>query len=418
MDIVLIYGTGPFYVTCAFAFVVGACIGSFLNVVIWRVPQGESIVTAPSHCPACGHGIRWYENVPIFGWIWLRGKCSRCHVRISVRYPVVESLTALLFLAAWVYGWQEAKPPAMIFAWLVIISLLIAITYIDLDHMIIPDGLNLTGIVAAFGFALVWPASHDIVGAPYHLMSLRHRPMLYVFAEVIVRWWDGFLASARAVALLDLMLGMALGGGSLWLLVEVGKLLFGRRRMRTREPVLMTMNHQGFETEEHDFELWEDVFMRDRDRLRIKGQIVGLELLKKREAPFQEILTGGHEVAIVVDEEAVQIGEERLPLADMATLTIRTREWVEPREVMGFGDVKLMAMLGAFLGPGAALFILAVSSLVGTVGGLLLMLFSGVKLYSKIPYGPYIAAAALIYIFFGNAVFDWYARLLQAFMQM
>src|SRR5881398_815126 len=85
------------YITFAFAF--GACVGSFLNVVVWRLPRGESIVSPPSHCPKCGTKLAWYDNIPVFGWIALRGKCRYCGQPISVRYPIFEAITGLLFVA-------------------------------------------------------------------------------------------------------------------------------------------------------------------------------------------------------------------------------------------------------------------------------------------------------------------------------
>ena len=93
-----------------FAFL-GGCVGSFANVVVWRMPQGMSISRPPSHCPKCGHPIRWYHNLPVVGWFALRGKCADCREPIAVRYPLVEAITAAFFLAAAVYmrsGWHAA----------------------------------------------------------------------------------------------------------------------------------------------------------------------------------------------------------------------------------------------------------------------------------------------------------------------
>src|ERR1700709_872332 len=81
-----------------FVFAFGACIGSFLNVVVWRLPRGESLVTPPSHCPKCNTPLAWYDNVPVFGWIFLRGKCRYCKEPISARYPIVEAVTGALFV--------------------------------------------------------------------------------------------------------------------------------------------------------------------------------------------------------------------------------------------------------------------------------------------------------------------------------
>src|SRR3954469_822022 len=88
----------PHLVPILFLFALGACIGSFLNVVVWRLPRDESLVTPPSRCPKCGNQLKWYDNVPVFGWIWLRGKCRFCAQPISPRYPIVEAITGLLFV--------------------------------------------------------------------------------------------------------------------------------------------------------------------------------------------------------------------------------------------------------------------------------------------------------------------------------
>jgi leader peptidase (prepilin peptidase)/N-methyltransferase len=132
-----------FFPTVAFIF--GACIGSFLNVVIYRLPKNESVVSPGSHC-ACGAPIRWYDNIPIVSWILLRGKARCCGRSFSFRYPFVELLTGLLFLTCWL-----RYPPAVAACGAIFVSALIAATFIDLDHMIIPDpftiGLAAVGII-------------------------------------------------------------------------------------------------------------------------------------------------------------------------------------------------------------------------------------------------------------------------------
>lgn len=138
----------------AIAFIVGACIGSFLNVVIYRLPQDESVVSPPSHC-GCGAPIKWYDNIPILSWIILRGRARCCGRPFSVRYPLVELLTGLLFLACW-----HEFTPWIAFCGAVFVSGLIAATFIDLDHMIIPDlfsvGLAVIGVLLSFAV----PALH------------------------------------------------------------------------------------------------------------------------------------------------------------------------------------------------------------------------------------------------------------------
>ena len=133
----------PVYVDAA-CFLVGLVIGSFLNVVIARVPDGRSIVHPPSACPTCGSSIRWYDNVPVLSWLWLRARCRICRARISWRYPAVELLTAILFLIAA----RRFGPSLDLGAALVLLAALVVVTGIDLDHQIIPDVITLPGIGA------------------------------------------------------------------------------------------------------------------------------------------------------------------------------------------------------------------------------------------------------------------------------
>lgn len=135
--------------------VLGACIGSFLNVVIYRLPKNESVVSPGSHC-ACGQPIRWYDNIPVFSWFILRGKARCCGRPYSFRYAFVELLTAGLFVACWLLF-----PPAKAACGMLLVSALICATFIDLDHLIIPDvftlGLGVVGVVLSFAV----PVLHD-----------------------------------------------------------------------------------------------------------------------------------------------------------------------------------------------------------------------------------------------------------------
>jgi len=141
-------------------FVFGACIGSFLNVCIHRLPAGESVVTPGSHC-ACGASIAWYDNIPILSWFVLRGRARCCGRRFSFRYPLVEALTAGLFLACWLLF-----PPAKALCGLVLCAALIAATFIDLDHMIIPDAftlwLGVVGLVLSFAVPALHGQRHEL----------------------------------------------------------------------------------------------------------------------------------------------------------------------------------------------------------------------------------------------------------------
>jgi leader peptidase (prepilin peptidase) / N-methyltransferase len=125
-------------------FFLGLCVGSFLNVVIARVPHEQSIVRPRSRCPKCGHTLSWYENIPLISWLALRGRCRSCKAPISVRYPLVELLVGLLFLACVRrFGWSWE-----LVSGLVLVSLLVPLTFIDLEHWILPFSLTIPGIVA------------------------------------------------------------------------------------------------------------------------------------------------------------------------------------------------------------------------------------------------------------------------------
>lgn len=138
-------------------FVLGLCVGSFLNVVIARVPHGESIVRPRSRCPKCGHTLAWYENIPLLSWLALRARCRSCKAPISIRYPLVELLVGLLYLACvrrFGFTWELASG-------LVLVSLLVPLTFIDLEHWILPFSLTLPGIVA--GVVLAIPRGSEAV---------------------------------------------------------------------------------------------------------------------------------------------------------------------------------------------------------------------------------------------------------------
>jgi leader peptidase (prepilin peptidase) / N-methyltransferase len=127
-----------------FAFVwLGLAVGSFLNVVIHRLPRGGSVSHPPSRCPNCQYSLRWYDNIPILSWAFLHGKCRKCRMPISVRYPIVELLTMAVFLLhLWLFGWTALMAVRLAFA-----CALIALFAIDLEHHLLPNAITLPGIV-------------------------------------------------------------------------------------------------------------------------------------------------------------------------------------------------------------------------------------------------------------------------------
>ena len=246
-----------------FALMFGLCVGSFLNVCIYRLPLSRSVVTPRSACPNCGSLIRARDNIPCLSWLLLRGRCRDCGDPISVRYPMVELLSgAFAAMAALRFGlgWQA------LVVYLLVAALLV-VTFIDLDHRIIPDVITLPGIpaglAASFGLTALTP--------------------------------------------LESLIGIRAGGGSLFLVA------------------------------------W------------------GYEVLTKRPG-------------------------------------------------MGGGDIKLLAMIGAFIGWKGVLFTIFVASFTGTLAGVALMLRRGADMKLAVPFGPFLAVGAAAYLFLGPETIAWYLR--------
>lgn len=156
----------PWFFT-ALSFIFGATVGSFLNVCIYRIPAEKSVVTPGSRC-ACGKPIAWYDNIPILSWILLRGKARCCGSPFSIRYPMIELLTAVLFLLCWVLF-----PPAKAFCGWIFVSILVCSTFIDLDHMIIPDRFTIGAAMIGLGLAFFFPSLHGQTEGLFLVDNLR-----------------------------------------------------------------------------------------------------------------------------------------------------------------------------------------------------------------------------------------------------
>jgi leader peptidase (prepilin peptidase)/N-methyltransferase len=141
-----------------FFFLLGSAIGSFLNVCIYRIPREKSIVNPPSACPGCEKSIRFYDNIPILSYILLKGKCRDCGSKISIRYPIVELLTGIFFLILY----RQFGLTFELIVFMIFVSLLIAISFIDLDFQIIPDILSIGGVVLGFILAIIRPLFRDL----------------------------------------------------------------------------------------------------------------------------------------------------------------------------------------------------------------------------------------------------------------
>lgn len=142
-----------------FSFIMGTIVGSFLNVCIYRIPAGRSVVFPGSTC-SCGEAIAWYHNIPILSWYILRGRAACCGARFSVRYPGIEFLTGILFMLCWLQ-----HPPVLAVLGMLFVAFLICATFIDLDHMIIPDRFSIGGMVIGVILSFLFPQLHSIEAA-------------------------------------------------------------------------------------------------------------------------------------------------------------------------------------------------------------------------------------------------------------
>lgn len=190
-----------------FFFVFGAVIGSFLNVLIHRLPREESIVFPNSACPSCQTPIKPYDNIPILSWLILRGRCRKCRLSISFRYPLVELLTGLLFLLAFRHaGLSLVLPIEMFF-----VATIVTLIFIDSEHMILPDVINFPALFGALIVRAALPlATGDIL-----------------FDDVSRAPFSNLELHPSAVSLLGAFLGAIVGGGSLWLIGWLWKKLRG-----------------------------------------------------------------------------------------------------------------------------------------------------------------------------------------------
>jgi leader peptidase (prepilin peptidase)/N-methyltransferase len=349
------------------AFAVGAVVGSFLNVCIYRLPLDLS-VNKPrrSFCPSCKKQLAWHQNIPLASWLILRGKCANCGAPIAFRYFAVELLTALLFLLVW-----KTFPWPMAIAYWVFVSLLIAATFIDFEHFIIPDEITIGGTIAGVIACGIVP----------ELMNTH----------------------ARGHALLTSALSAVLGYVVLWIVLEAGKKVFGKKRIRLDAPTPFTWTRKG---DDADFVvgeeqgLWSDYFARESDQLILHCDqaIVGDRDLGAADLRFHY--------------DRVQIGGEQTALDTLEKISGIVRELEIPREAMGRGDLKFLAAIGAFLGWRAVLFSVFAGSLLGSFVGLFTLLIGKRVWSAKLPFGPYLALGGLIWMFFGEALVSWYTGLL------
>ena len=344
----------------------GAAIGSFLNVCIYRLPRDLSVNQPKrSFCPSCKKTIPWHQNVPLLSWLLLRGRCANCGSRIAFRYFGVELITALLFLCVW-----RTFPPTMAVAYWVFVSLVIAATFIDFEHLIIPDEITIGGTVAGVVASLAVP----------ELMN----------------------TDSRLAAVIRSVLAAALGYLTLWTVLEAGKLAFGRKRIRLEAPTPFLWKRQGDDADfvvGNERSLWSEYFARESDRLLLYCNEAKID-----HRVFNEVTLEFHYNRVAVD------GQEYL-LDTVDGISGVVRELQIPREAMGRGDLKFLAAIGAFLGWRAVLFSVFAGSVLGSLVGLLTLILGKRVWSAKLPFGPYLAFGALTWMFFGAALIRWYIQM-------
>lgn len=353
------------------AFLIGACIGSFLNVVIYRVPRGMSVNEPKrSFCPNCKKPIPMWLNFPLVSWLWLRGKCRECGAPIAFRYIGVELLTALLFTAIW----KTFPPQVVIFLW-IMAALLVAITFIDAEHLIIPTSLTWAGSVIGLAACAVWP-------------------QLPVMAGVAGGWLAGLKHGA---------IGWAAGFVGLWFVVELGKLAFGKKALKFDKPVDWHLREPEGDEDPMCFVIdgeavpWWDMFSRKSDRLLVESTDIRVD---------GESVGGGK---LTIRELEIELPDGTAHrLASLKSLAGTASAVVIPREAMGIGDIHLLGMIGAFFGWSGVLFSLFAASVFAIIAAVIGRIGFG----KQLPFGPFLAMGALAWAFGGWKIWAWYLAFL------
>ncbi len=349
----------PFHFWTVTFFVLGTVVGSFLNVCIHRVPLGQSIVSPPSHCPHCQYSIPWFLNLPLATWLYLQGKCANCRAPIAIRYFLVELLTGVLFLGCWLRFGHESAAVAAIMC--VVVAGLVVATFIDLEHYIIPDGLNYGGMVAGVLAAFFVPR---------------------LFGETNL-----------ARSLQQSLLGLGVGAGIIYTVLRLGKLAFGQEKIALEPGTRIIFGDTGLILPDREIP-YEEVFYRESDTIVVAADRAEL---------FDRGFCGP--VTIRLSPNRLRIDDEEFDPEQVPWLEVSAAQLSLPREAMGLGDVKFMAAIGAFLGWPGVVFSLLASSCIGSVFGVILLARQRQGRSSTVvPYGPYIAAAALLWIFESPAI--------------
>ena len=363
-----VWAAVPFHFWSVVFFVFGSIVGSFLNVCIYRMPLGLSVVSPPSHCPHCKYSIPFYLNVPLLTWLSLRGRCKNCGAPISPRYFIVELLTGLLFLACWLKLGGTSAGVALAFCLLV--AGLIVATFIDFEHFIIPDEITFGGMVAG-------------VVVTFFVPRLQH-------------------THALGEALERSVLGGIVGAGVVYAVLRLGKLLFGRQKITLPPDSRIVFAETALYLPDQEIP-YDEIFYRKTDTLVLAAKRVELVDRSYPEVTLRLALRLGRLELVLPGQPTEVLNPDAIQ-----HLEVVASEIVIPREAMGLGDVKFMGAIGTFVGWQGTLFSLMASSVIGSVVGIVLIVLGRREWSSRMPYGPYIALAALVWVFIG----DWFWKLI------
>lgn len=333
-----------------FVFFFAACIGSFLNVCIVRLPKEQSVVSPGSHCVACKKPVAWYDNIPLLSYFILGGKCRHCKAKFSVRYFFVELITALSLFG--LYKYYGLYP--LTAAYWVMFSGFIVATFVDFEHRIIPDEVSIGGMFAGLILSAIIPELHGVVSRQ-----------------------GTFLPNLQALGLS--ILGLLAGGGSIYLMAVLGDVIIPRSKRRIPK-ILKEEFVQAFQEQKLSAEtiqgLWDNM-------IKSGYMTAGGETSED----FWKIKRAGD----------LRLEPEYAHLKRTLYQTVRM-------DTMGGGDVKLMAMVGAFLGWKLAILTFFVAPFFGAIFGLLQMLRTR---DNTLPYGPFLVLGAIISQFYGNEIIRW-----------
>jgi len=394
-----------FWLLLIFVAALGACVGSFLNVVAYRLPEGKSLVSPPSACPKCGHRLAWFDNVPVLGWLWLRGKCRYCGAPISVQYPIIEAITALLFAGLYLayfatdLRWAFGAVPATLFGgdlpvgtWpvfavhLFLLGSLVAATLIDAKLYIIPPSIPWLATAAAL---LVLPAATALGWLP-------HGPQPVAApggaADVLVPYTNGLALVAAGGAILGLMLGVVLLRlGVLPLSFADEADYLGDDPDPTAQQIVAAYPHPRREM------CKELLFV----GFPLLGLLAGFHLGYRLDTaaalgdwPDWVFVLGGCVLGYFTG-------------AGLVWLTRILGTLAFGKEAMGLGDVHLMAAIGAVLGPidaTLAFFLAPFAGLLAYAVMLLLGSRNKDEPVRMIPYGPFLAGGAVLVMVVRNQV--------------